>query len=256
MTLNYKDFGAGKPLIILHGLFGTLDNWQTIARTLSADRLVYILDQRNHGRSPHTPDMNYELLCEDLKTFMEENWIFQADILGHSMGGKTVMQFALTYPEMVNKLIVVDIAPKKYVGGHEDVFKALFSIDLDSLETRRQAEEILNNQLKDKGTVQFLLKNLSRTADTGKFEWKMNLPALWQHYADIMADIPARADIFENSTLFIRGGNSHYVSDGDFQAALSRFPHAQLVTVENAGHWVHADKPNELMEIITNFIII
>jgi esterase len=253
MTLNYKDFGAGEPIIILHGLFGTLDNWQTVARSLASDRLVYIIDQRNHGRSPHAAEMDYEVLAEDLKDFMEENWVFNATILGHSMGGKTAMQFALTYPEMVNQLIIVDIAPKKYEGGHQEVFKALFSIDLNTLETRKEAETLLNNHVTDKGTVQFLLKNLSRNSDTNKFEWKMNLPVLWQQYTTLMADIPAQGT-FTNDTLFIRGGNSDYVSDTDFHNALSRFPKAKLATIAEAGHWVHADKPNELVQVVGKFI--
>ncbi|MEL6845484.1 MAG: alpha/beta fold hydrolase, partial [Bacteroidota bacterium] len=151
MQLNFKTFGQGDPIIILHGLFGTLDNWQTIARQLAEQYSVYILDQRNHGRSPHVDAISYPLMAEDLVQFMESQWIYKASIIGHSMGGKTAMQFACDNPDMVEKLIVVDIAPKTYAGNHELIFDALLSLDMDGLTSRKQADELLEQKVTDFG---------------------------------------------------------------------------------------------------------
>ena len=147
MELNYKEFGQGDPILILHGLFGTLDNWQTIAKQLATNYSVFIIDQRNHGRSPHMDELDYPLMAEDLYQFMETHWIYKAYIIGHSMGGKTAMQFALNYPDMVEKLVVVDIAPKTYEAGHQTIFEALFSLDLEKIESRKEADEVLQKKI-------------------------------------------------------------------------------------------------------------
>ena len=252
MELNFKTMGRGEPVIILHGLFGTLDNWQTIAKHLSEHFSVYIVDQRNHGRSPHAAHMDYPALAEDLRHFMERHWMYKAHLIGHSMGGKTVMEFALEHPDMTDKLVVVDIAPKAYPGGHEDIFKALFAVDLDAIQSRQEAEEILSQYIEDAGTKQFLLKNLSRKKE-GTFEWKMNLPVLHQYYQEILAP-PTAQTPFEGETLFIRGGRSPYVLDSDLPAIHGLFPAAQLETIANAGHWVHADAPAELLQKVYTFL--
>ena len=180
IDLNYKEFGLGEPVIILHGLFGTLDNWQTIAKKLSDHFTVFILDLRNHGRSPQTDDdFNYQVLADDLAEFMQDHWIYEARIVGHSMGGKVAMEFALNHPDSVKKLVVIDIAPKDYRSGHDDIFDALIDIDLSTLTDRKEAETYLMNVLNNEvETVQFLLKNLSRQTESegGGYEWKMNLP--------------------------------------------------------------------------------
>jgi esterase len=258
IQLNYKEFGQGEPVIILHGLFGTLDNWQTIAKQLGETHLVYILDLRNHGKSPHTEGvMSYHILAEDVALFMQQNWIHSATIIGHSMGGKVSMQMSMDYPDLVEKLIVVDIAPKKYKGGHEEIFDALLNLDLSKLTDRKVAEVYLMDKLKnDVGTVQFLLKNLSRHLNTegvGNFEWKMNLPVLNRDYHILMDTFEVNTT-FDKDTLFIRGGNSNYIRDEDFETIKSIFSKAKLETVEGAGHWVHAEKPKELLEKMLKFL--
>ncbi len=253
IELNYKSFGQGPPLIIVHGLFGTLDNWQTLAKSFAEKYSVFILDLRNHGRSPHKDGLfDYQVLAEDLKDFMEQHWIYKSHLLGHSMGGKTVMQFALTYPEMVDKMIVVDIAPKSYKGGHEAILHALSSLDLTTLADRKSAEDHLMNLLNEVGTVQFLLKNLSRKKEGG-FEWKMNLNNLIQNYDNILDNISIESQN-EQPALFIRGSNSDYVLDSDFQHIQELFPNSKIITIDDAGHWVHADKPKELFEIVDEFL--
>lgn len=252
MELNYKSFGQGDPVIILHGLFGTLDNWQSIAKVLADDYLVFIIDQRNHGRSPHLNGMNYPLLAEDLLDFMEAHWIYRANIIGHSMGGKTAMQFALNYPDMVNKLAVIDIAPKAYPGGHEDIFDALLALDLSSLNSRQQAQDFLAARINSPDVLQFLLKNLSRDAD-GQYAWKMNLPVIHQHYQDILSAIDHDTP-FGESTLFIRGARSAYVSDDDIGLIKRLFPKASIQTIPEAGHWVHAEAPDAVISALKAFL--
>lgn len=252
MELNYKSFGAGYPIIILHGLFGTLDNWQTIAKKLATDYSVYIIDQRNHGRSPHDDTFNYTAMADDLQAFMESQWIYEAHIIGHSMGGKTAMQFALNYPDMVNQLVVVDIAPKAYEGGHQAIFEALFSLDLSIIRNRKQADTALLAQIPDLGVRQFLLKNLTNDKKGG-YKWKMNLPIIYQNYNQILAAIESE-DTFDNQTLFIRGGQSNYIEDTDMAQIKSLFSAAELATVAGAGHWVHAAAPTQLLKLVTGFL--
>lgn len=252
MELNFKTFGHGDPLIILHGLFGTLDNWQTVARHLANHYSVYIVDQRNHGRSPHAGEMNYRALAEDLKHFLEMQWVYKTHILGHSMGGKTGMQFALDFPDMVDKLIVVDVAPKTYPGGHESIFEALFAVNPGEIQDRSQAENILSSYIPDPNVVQFLLKNLSRNK-AGSYDWKMNLPVLFKDYPQILAGIESE-EKFENPVLFIRGGRSNYIRNEDWPGILRLFPNARLQTIEHAGHWVHADAPDMLLKSVEHFL--
>lgn len=252
MELNYKEFGQGDPVIILHGLFGTSDNWQTIAKKLAEHYTVFILDQRNHGRSPHDDEFNYHLMAEDLKDFMEQHWIHQARIIGHSMGGKTAMQFALEYPDMVEKLVVVDIANQNYQGGHEAIFKALFSLDLGNIKNRKEADAALETQIEDFGVRQFLLKNLSRNK-SGQYEWKMNLPVIYKNYAAILSAVNGDYP-FEGATLFVKGGLSDYITSDNFELTQTSFPNAELKTIEKAGHWVHAAAPAELLLLLDKFL--
>lgn len=253
MQLNFKTFGEGHPLIILHGLFGTLDNWQTLAKQLSDSFMVYIIDQRNHGRSPHVDQIDYPSMANDLHEFMEANWIYEAHLLGHSMGGKTAMQFAVDFPAMVNKLVVVDIAPKAYEAGHDAIFQALMSIDLSAIENRSAAEEAFLQLIPDKGITQFLLKNLSRNKENGGYQWKMNLPVIYRDYPNIIAGLTSN-DSFAGDTLFIRGGKSDYILDNDESNIKKYFPTAEIKTVEGAGHWVHAEAPGELLAMLRAFL--
>jgi pimeloyl-ACP methyl ester carboxylesterase len=252
MDLNFKSFGSGEPLIILHGLFGTLDNWQTLARRFAEHYTVYIVDQRNHGRSPHLDSMDYPTLAEDLRTFMESQWIYHAHIIGHSMGGKTAMQFSVEHPDRVNKLIVVDIAPKAYPGLHEQIFDALLSLDLLAIQSRQEAEAWLEPRIEDSSVRQFLMKNLTRGKE-GTFEWKMNLPVIYKYYGHILAPISVR-EAFEAPTLFIRGQRSRYILDEDWTMIQDYFPNASLFTIPGAGHWVHAEAPDQFFETSMRFL--
>ncbi len=253
LTLNHKSFGQGDPIVILHGLFGTLDNWQTVGKRLAEEYAVYLIDQRNHGRSPHVEGLSYPLMAEDLQAFLESNWIYKAHIIGHSMGGKVAMQFALEYPDMVDKLVVVDIAPKAYKGGHELIFKALLGLDLEQLEGRKHADaQLAEMGIEEFGVRQFLLKNLTRTKEGG-YRWKMNLSEIHKHYADILQNIDSEAS-YEGDALFIRGGKSKYIQDEDWGLVLEKFSNAQLQTVEQAGHWVHAEAPDDLLSHIQHFL--
>lgn len=251
--LNYKSFGEGFPLIILHGMFGTLDNWQGIAKQLADSFTVYIVDLRNHGRSPHTEEFGYELMCQDLREFMQDHWLHRAHILGHSMGGKVAMRFALEHGDMVDRLIVADIAPKAYVGNHEKIFDALFALDLGALRDRTEAAAFLRERIGEENTVQFLLKNLSVKKEGG-FEWRMNLPVIHRYYAEILGHEPSRSS-FEGPTLFLYGERSDYVNPKDLPLYQENFPHAQLKGIPNAGHWVHAEQPNAFLQAVLSFLL-
>lgn len=251
MELHHKILGHGDPVIILHGLFGTLDNWQTVGRLLGETYQVFLVDQRNHGRSPHIPEHTFQAMAADLGHFMEFNWIHHTHLIGHSMGGKTAMQFALQHPEKVGKLVVVDIGPKAYAGGHEHIFDALLSIDLPSVTEREEVEARLREKISENSIVQFLMKNLSRTKD-GIYHWKMNLSVLHDHYTDMLGAIESPLP-YEGPALFIRGERSPYILDDDWSDLTDLFPHARLATVPEAGHWVHADAPGELLKLVRNF---
>ncbi|MBX2891535.1 MAG: alpha/beta fold hydrolase [Saprospiraceae bacterium] len=253
MELYYREFGQGSPVIILHGLFGFSDNWQTIAKGLADHHLVVTPDLRNHGRSPHLPQHSYPEMAEDMKAFMEARWMFSAAVVGHSMGGKVAMQLALTHPDMVERLVVVDMAPGLAEDNHSYIFEALLGMDLSKMKTRQEADSYLSERIKDVGTRQFLLKNITREHD-GTFAWKMNLPALHRHFDDILAPVHPDASAFDKPTLFVRGSRSNYIKDADFPLIKSLFPQADVVTVADAGHWVHADKPKELLEILKAFL--
>jgi pimeloyl-ACP methyl ester carboxylesterase len=254
MTLNYKSFGTGFPLIILHGLMGSLDNWQTIAKHFSQHFQVFVIDQRNHGRSPHSKEFTYELLVSDLLEFMQQHNIQKANFIGHSMGGKVVMNLALEHPDRVAKLIVVDVAPVEYEDRHSLVFKALFAVDLVSLESRQQAENILRQYLgKDESTVQFLMKGLYRD-DDNKFQWRFNVQALYDAYQEISSGITSTKP-FEGETLFIKGEKSDYINASNFSEIIDLFPHNQLSEIPSAGHWVHADNPTAFIEAVDKFFL-
>lgn len=252
MELNYKAYGNGHPLIILHGLLGSLDNWHSIARKLAENYRVYLIDQRNHGKSPHTDEMDYRSMAADVHEFMEKQGIPSAYVAGHSMGGKTAMQAALQYPEKIDKLISIDMPPKANSPGHEAIFNALKAMDLSQVEKRKDADEQLKQYISDFGIRQFLLKNLER-GPSGGYQWKMNLLGIEKAYSDILEKITSY-EPFPKPTLFIRGGNSDYVNEQDIADHEEIFPEASLVTIDNAGHWVHAEAPEAFMATLNNFL--
>jgi esterase len=256
--LHFKEYGQGEPVLILHGLFGTADNWQTVANQLATQFTVFAVDLRNHGRSFHSDDtFNYDVLADDIQDFMDKHWLYQTRLIGHSMGGKVAMQVALNDPDRIQKLAIIDIAPRAYRGGHENIFQALNALDLNALKNRPQAETFLMQQLEnDVPTVQFLLKNLSRrpSSEGGGFEWKMNLSVLERDYDNILKPIEA-TEPFENPTLFVRGGLSRYIKDEDTVEMLKLFPKMRLETIPNAGHWVHANQPELLIKSLFTFLM-
>lgn len=252
VELNYKEYGSGEPLIILHGFMGALDNWHTLATMFGSNRHVFAIDQRNHGKSPHSEFHSIPLMVADLKQFMEENKLSKVSLIGHSMGGKVVMEFALRYPELVNKLIIVDIAPKQYKRGHDDVFKAIFAVELNKVISRKDAEIMMEPFVQDFGTRQFLMKNLDRAED-GSYKWKMNLNVLHRDYEEIIRSINSDTP-FLGSTLVIKGGNSRYINTEDETDFEQLFPAYQLKSIANVGHWVHAEAPKEFYEMVNKFL--
>ncbi len=253
MKLNYKTFGSGPPVIILHGLFGMLDNWRSIARALQANFQCILVDLRNHGKSPHDAEMNYKVMSEDILELTNDLLIESAIIMGHSMGGKVAMQFALTYPERVDKLIIIDISPKKYPPHHDHVIEAIESIDPENLVKRTDAEEILRKHIRnDEPTIQFLLKNLNRLPEGG-FGWKANMPVLVAEYGSLLDGISSDT-ICHKRGIFIRGELSGSLKDDDWPEIQALFPNTQLVTIPGAGHWVHIDQPRALIEVLLAFI--
>lgn len=252
MKLNYKKYGSGKAIIILHGLFGSSDNWVSIGKELAAQYEVWLVDQRNHGDSPHTSEFNYSLLAEDLRGFIEEHAIDNPIILGHSMGGKTAMNFAVKHPQLFDKLIVADIAPKAYRVHHDSILEGLLSIDLTRLKSRKEADEQLANYIDESGVRAFLLKNLSRDEEKN-FVWKINLKILNEKIEEIVKGIEEKAGS-DKPTLFVRGGKSNYIKDTDALSIMNFFPNAEIETIEDAGHWLHAEQPEQFLKLVKTFI--
>ncbi|HNP07059.1 MAG TPA: alpha/beta fold hydrolase [Cyclobacteriaceae bacterium] len=251
MELYFRELGQGSPLIILHGLFGSSDNWYSLSKIFAEKYKVYVVDQRNHGQSPHDSEHNYKALTDDLNTFIEDHKIEKPIIIGHSMGGKTAMNFAIRFPEKLSKLIIVDIVPKAYPVHHDSILEGLTAIALNQLESRGQADEILSQYVPEPAVRQFLLKNLARDKDQS-FEWRINIPALEAHIDDMGAALQYEGK-FEGSALFIVGAQSKYFEPGDDVVIKSYFPKAEIATL-NTGHWVQAENPKEFMETVYNFV--
>lgn len=251
MKLNFKKIGAGKPLVILHGLFGSLDNWFSIARELEKSYTLFLVDQRNHGDSPHAEEWNYQVMVEDLKELLDQEGLEKIYLMGHSMGGKTAMNFAVAYPDRVEKLIVADIAPRYYPIHHQTILEGLNSIDLHEIKSRKEADDQLATYIPEIGTRQFLLKSLSR--DSNGFVWKINLPVITAKIEEV-GQVLAKGSIYEGPTLFLGGGNSNYIQQKDLEDIGSHFPNYQLEFVQNAGHWLHAEQPAAVIEEVQKFL--
>lgn len=251
MQLFFRESGQGRPIIILHGLMGSSDNWLPQAKMLSDEYRVFIVDQRNHGQSPHDEILNYKVLANDLKDFIQQQGLEKPVILGHSMGGKTAMNFAVAYPEMVGALVVADIAPKYYKVHHDVIVKGLKAIPIDSITTRGEADQVLADYVKEEDVRQFLLKNLTRKPEGG-FSWKINLPVIDKSLEDIGQDLQFEG-VYDGPALFIRGANSNYVKDEDRDRIKQLFPKSTLITMDT-GHWIQAEKPKEFVEVVRNFL--
>jgi esterase len=251
MELFYRAIGQGQPLIILHGLMGSSDNWLTQSKMLAEQYHVYMVDQRNHGRSFHSNEFDYKVLTEDLKHFVEKHVIGKPIILGHSMGGKTAMNFAVRYPELLSKLVVVDIAPKTYPVHHDSIIDGLKAIPIETLQSRDEADQILSQHVPEADVRQFLLKNLTRKPEGG-FTWKINLPAIDKSLEKISEGMQYDGT-YNGPVLFVRGSKSRYVLDEDRAAIKNLFSNSILVTMDT-GHWVQAENPVEFVEIVKNFL--
>ncbi|MCI0751336.1 MAG: alpha/beta fold hydrolase [Flammeovirgaceae bacterium] len=251
MKLFYRELGQGQPILILHGLLGSSDNWLTQAKLLAENYKVYFLDQRNHGQSPHSDEHTYDLMAEDLKEFIDSHQLNTPIIIGHSMGGKTAMRFVSKYPQQVNVLIVVDIAPKAYNIHHDHIMEGLMAIPIKTLASRHEADKILSRYVEEADVRQFLLKNLSRKAEGG-FTWKANVPVLNKCLPEIVQAIELPVP-FEKATLFIRGKNSNYVRDEDRALIKKYFPKSDLLTMDT-GHWVQAEKPQEFVSVVHHYL--
>lgn len=252
MLLHYKEIGEGKPLVILHGLFGTSDNWQTHAKKLGEYYRVILVDQRNHGHSPWSEDFTYEHLADDLERLIIHLGIDQFTLIGHSMGGKTAMYYSQKYPTRLEKMVIVDIGIKQYPMHHNEIIKGIKSLDLTTISSRSAAEQAMIPFVDSYGVRQFLLKNLY-WVEKGKLAWRMNVDVLEREMEEILAPIP-NIEVW-TPTLFLRGAMSNYILDEDWDAIEEVFPDATLETIENAGHWVHSEQPDEFIEKVLGFII-
>ena len=251
MKLHYRKLGEGQPLLILHGLFGSSDNWQTLGKKFAEDFEVYLVDQRNHGRSPHTDEFSYELMAEDLHELITDLGLSDVILVGHSMGGKTIMQFAQNYPELIKKMIVVDMGPKKYASHHDSILAGLNAIDVDVVKSRKEADAILSEYVPQPGVKQFLLKNLYWEVPGEQLAWRINIPVLSDKINSILDSIQLETD--ETETLFIRGEKSNYILDSDFENIKKLYPNSEIKTIYDAGHWVHAEKPAEFYEMVFSY---
>lgn len=251
--LHSKIVGTGKPLLILHGFFGMGDNWKSLANKFAENGFeVHLVDQRNHGRSFHADNFSYELLVADLQVYIQHHNLQNVYVLGHSMGGKTAMLFATQFPELVEKLIVADIAPKAYPPHHQDIIKALNSIDFSVENTRKLIDAKLATLIPQIGVRQFILKN-TYWIEKGQLAFRFNLPSLTNNYSEVIKALPVNT-IYKGETLFIRGGNSQYVLDEDGPLIQVHFPNFSIKTVQNAGHWLHAENPTDFLKEVLTFL--
>ena len=242
---------AAQDLIILHGLLGTSDNWQTLGKRFSETKRVHMLDQRNHGRSPHHAEHSYEAMAEDLLHYLDERSIQRTSIIGHSMGGKTALMFAHRHPDRVHKIVVADMAARAYVPKHGPIFDALLSAPINTTASRSRVEKHLMERLNDGGVVAFLMKNLRREK-SGGFTWRPNIAALASATGAVVGEVPLAMNTLP--TLAIYGGKSDYVNTDDlnqFQSACIQF---QSYAIEDAGHWLHASHPDEFFEAVKDFL--
>lgn len=251
VKLFFRTYGEGQPLVILHGLFGSSDNWLTQAKLFSTHFKVFTVDLRNHGQSPHDEAFDYQSMVEDLKMFFDDHQISNAILMGHSMGGKAAMNFALEHPDVLEKLIIVDIAPRAYNLEHYSIADGLAAIPVQELTSRNEADEILSRHVPEFDVRQFLLKNLQRKSEGG-FSWKINLPVIREKLSNVGVDLIARGT-FDKPSLFIRGARSNYVRDEDWTRISELFTSAKLETMET-GHWVQAEKPQEFVTLVEKWL--
>src|SRR5215831_12464684 len=251
MNLHFEVVGEGRPVVILHGLLGSADNWRSMSRRLGAHYQVFALDLRNHGRSPRSGILDYDVMVADVREFMGQLALRRIVLLGHSMGGKVAMQFAIEYSEQVDRLIVVDIAPKAYEPSQRYLLKAMRSLDLSRYKSA-DVDAVLAPEVSSESLRQFLIKNLARD-ENGRLRWKMHLEAIDRNYDKLLRGLGAERS-FNKPTLFIRGGRSNYIEDDDALLIRQMFLQAEIATLPKAGHWVHVDAPEEFFQTVLNFL--
>ncbi|HBR52987.1 MAG TPA: alpha/beta hydrolase [Flavobacteriaceae bacterium] len=253
MILHSQIIGTGKPFVILHGFLGMGDNWKTLANQFAEDGYeVHLVDQRNHGRSFHDEAFSYELMAQDLLEYANHHELRDFILLGHSMGGKTAMEFSVAYPERVLKLLVADISPKPYPSHHQDILKALSSLDFSEISSRGEADKVLATYIPDLGTRQFLLKNLY-WKEKGKLALRINLPVLYEK-VEAVGRALSSGTVYNGPVLFLKGESSGYIEPLDELLIHKHFPKATIETVAKAGHWLHAENPTEFYQIVTKFL--
>ncbi len=252
--MNFKEYGEGKPLVILHGLFGSLDNWFSLAKAFADARHVYLVDQRNHGQSPHTDTHTYDEMAEDLFEFITEHDLKDAVLIGHSMGGKTAMKYAAKHPDLLEKLVVVDMGTKAYPVHHDLIIRAMQALDLANISSRSEAEKELRHLLdEEESTIQFLLKNVYRQKqEDGStcYAWRFNLDVLADDIDEMGLPVLQGSDV---ETLFLYGTQSKYVVESDKAEILELFPNTTFKSLET-GHWVHAQDPKGFVQTVKEFI--
>jgi pimeloyl-ACP methyl ester carboxylesterase len=244
--------GEGQPLLILHGYFGMSDNWKTLGNQFAENFQVHLIDQRNHGRSFHSEEFNYELLAEDLFNYINHHQLKNVLLLGHSMGGKTAMQFAVTYPNLIEKLIVADISPKSYPPHHNAILAALNSVDFSQQNSRTLVDQKLAELIPQIGVRQFLLKNVFWVSK-GQLGYRFNLQSLTENNSEIGKALPSFTT-FAKPTLFLKGGKSDYITENEFGIIEAHFPNSKIVTIANAGHWLHAENPKDFYQQVCDFL--
>ncbi len=254
MLLHSNILGEGTPFLILHGFLGMSDNWKTLGNKFSEEHFqIHLIDQRNHGRSFRDDEFNYEVLVEDLKQYCDHYQLKDIVLLGHSMGGKTAMLFATKYPELVSKLIIADIAPRFYPIHHDQILEGLSSLNFDVLKSRTEADNILSQYVSDFGTRQFLLKNLY-WQEKGKLGFRFNLKVLKDNVEEVGEALPV-SNSYSGDTLFLRGDKSEYIALSDESLIKMQFPNSNIQTIENAGHWLHAENPTDFFNSVLRFLI-
>ena len=254
MKLFSREYGTGFPLLIIHGLLGSSGNWHSLSRSVFADSFhTFTLDMRNHGQSPHDSEMSYELMANDVVTFADDHQLERFHVLGHSMGGKVAMTLAAREPDRVKKLIVADIAPRSYPDHHSHLFRALMSLDLADIISRRDADARLMEDIASLPVRQFLLKNLAYGKDDG-YVWRPNLDNIYHAYSEISGSADQIEGGFGGETLFISGGASGYITADDNERIRKLFPKATVATMDGVGHWLHAEAPQEFSQIVLDFL--
>lgn len=259
VKLNHRVSGQGKPLLLLHGLFGSLENLGGVSHRLQDEWQVHGLDQRNHGKSPHTNAMDYPSMAEDVVAYLDEQGLDRVSLLGHSMGGKVAMQVALSYPERVEKVIVADIAPVSYKPRHDSILEGMKGLDLTGVRSRKEADDALQAHVEIPEVRQFLLKNLERIPDDEKaaansvFRWRLNLPVIEACYSHLAA-APVFSAPFKGPVLFVKGADSAYIQAKHQGEIDTLFPNARLEIIEGTGHWLHAEKAVEFADVCRRFL--